>query len=87
MFHVKQIAKQMVIMMIDREQKFIDIHPILDYAKKLKCPYIAIIGGKGTGKTYGCVDNAIVDFYNSDMRHPFFYVRRYDTTFTKSINR
>lgn len=72
-------------MMIDREQKFIDIHPILEYAKKLKCPYIAIIGGKGTGKTYGCVDNAIVDFYNSDMRHPFFYVRRYDKTFTKSI--
>ena len=72
-------------MMIDREQKFIDIHPILDYAKKLNCPYIAIIGGKGTGKTYGCVDNAIVDFYNSDMRHPFFYVRRYDKTFTKSI--
>ena len=71
--------------MIDHEQKFIDIHPILNHAKKINCPYIAIIGGKGTGKTYGCVDNAIVDFYNSDMKHPFFYVRRYDKTFTKSI--
>ena len=86
MFRAKQMAvKQAVKIMIDREQKFIDIHPILEYAKKLNCPYIAIIGGKGTGKTYGCVDNAIVDFYNSDMRHPFFYVRRYDKTFTKSI--
>lgn len=71
--------------MIDKELRFIDIKPIHDYAEKINCPFIAIIGGKGTGKTYGCVDQAIIDFYNSDMKRPFFYVRRYDKTFTKSI--
>lgn len=71
--------------MIDKEQKFIDIHPIYNYAESINCPYIAIIGGKGTGKTWGCVEKAVQDFYKSDMKHPFFYVRRYDKTFTKSI--
>ena len=71
--------------MIDNEVKFIDVRPIRDYAEKINCPYIGIIGGKGTGKTYGCVDLAIQDFYESGMKHPFFYVRRYDKTFTKSI--
>lgn len=71
--------------MIDNEMKFIDVRPIREYAEKINCPYIGIIGGKGTGKTYGCVDLAIQDFYKSDMKHPFFYVRRYDKTFTKSI--
>ena len=88
MFHVKQFrttAKQAVKQMIDNEVKFIDVRPIRDYAEKINCPYIGIIGGKGTGKTYGCVDLAIQDFYKSDMKHPFFYVRRYDKTFTKSI--
>lgn len=88
MFHMKQfqtMAKQAVKQMIDSEVKFIDVRPIRDYAEKINCPYIGIIGGKGTGKTYGCVDMAIQDFYKSDMKHPFFYVRRYDKTFTKSI--
>lgn len=88
MFHVKQfqtMAKQAVKQMIDSEVKFIDVRPIREYAEKINCPYIGIIGGKGTGKTYGCVDMAIQDFYKSDMKHPFFYVRRYDKTFTKSI--
>lgn len=88
MFHVKQFrttAKQAVKQMIDSEVKFIDVRPIRDYAEKINCPYIGIIGGKGTGKTYGCVDLAIQDFYESGMKHPFFYVRRYDKTFTKSI--
>ncbi|MBO5816129.1 MAG: phage DNA encapsidation protein [Bacteroidales bacterium] len=71
--------------MIDEEMKFIDIAPIRDYAEKINCPFIAIIGGKGTGKTYGCIDRAIIDFYKSNEKYPFFYVRRYDKTFTKSI--
>ena len=71
--------------MIDTEMKFIDINPIRAYAEKINCPFVAIIGGKGTGKTWGCVDRAIIDFYKSEMKHPFFYVRRYDKTFTKSI--
>lgn len=88
MFHVKQMMvnlSRMVKQMIDSEVKFIDVRPIREYAEKINCPYIGIIGGKGTGKTYGCVDMAIQDFYKSDMKHPFFYVRRYDKTFTKSI--
>lgn len=88
MFHVKQMTanqKRTVKQMIDNEVKFIDVRPIREYAEKINCPYIGIIGGKGTGKTYGCVDMAIQDFYKSDMKHPFFYVRRYDKTFTKSI--
>lgn len=71
--------------MTEKEMRFIDIHPILEYGKKINCPYLAIIGGKGTGKTWGCVDRAIRDFYDSNMKHPFFYVRRYDKTFTRSI--
>lgn len=71
--------------MIDKEMRFIDVHPIYNYAKSINCPFIAIIGGKGTGKTWGCIDKAIVDFYDSKEKKPFFYVRRYDKTFTKSI--
>lgn len=65
--------------------QFIDINPIVEKAKELDCPYIAIIGGKGTGKTYGCVDYAIKDFFKDNSKRPFFYVRRYDKTFTPSI--
>ena len=65
--------------------QYIDIHPIVEKAKELNCPYIAIIGGKGTGKTYGCVDYAIKDFFQPHSKRPFFYVRRYDKTFTPSI--
>ena len=88
MFHVKQMTvnrQRKVKQMNDNEVKFIDVRPIREYAEKINCPYIGIIGGKGTGKTYGCIDMAIQDFYKSDMKHPFFYVRRYDKTFTKSI--
>lgn len=65
--------------------QYIDINPIVKKAKELECPYIAIIGGKGTGKTYGCIDYALRDFFNDNSQRPFAYVRRYDKTFTKSI--
>lgn len=65
--------------------QFIDINPIVEKAKELNCPYIAIIGGKGTGKTYGCVDYAIRDYFQPHSKRPFFYARRYDKTFTPSI--
>ena len=65
--------------------QFIDINPIVEKAKELNCPYIAIIGGKGTGKTYGCVDYALKDFFNGNSKRPFFYARRFDKTFTPSI--
>ena len=65
--------------------QYIDINPIVAKAKELKCPYIAIIGGKGTGKTYGCVDYAIRDFFDKGSHRPFFYARRYDKTFTENL--
>lgn len=65
--------------------KYIDINPIVEKAKELNCPYIGIIGGKGTGKTYGCVDYALKDFFAKNSKRPFFYARRYDKTFTPSI--
>lgn len=63
----------------------IDINPIVEKAKELNCPFIGIIGGKGTGKTYGCVDYGIKDFFKDNSKRPFFYARRYDKTFTPSI--
>lgn len=65
--------------------QFIDINPIIAKAKEINCPFIAIIGGKGTGKTYGCVNYALRDFFKDNSQRPFFYARRYDKTFTKSI--
>ena len=64
--------------------EYIDINPIVEKAKELDCPFIAIIGGKGTGKTYGCIDYAIKQFFANNNR-PFFYCRRYDKTFTESL--
>lgn len=65
--------------------QYIDINPIVEKAKELNCPFIAIIGGKGTGKTWGCVDFALKDFYKPASGRPFYYVRRYDKTFTPSL--
>ena len=66
--------------------QFIDINPIVEKAKELNCPYIAIIGGKGTGKTWGCVDYALKHgIKKTGGITPFFYARRYDKTFTQSI--
>ena len=65
--------------------RYIDINPILEKAKELNCPYIGVIGGKGTGKTYWCVDYGLKDFFRDNSKRPFFYVRRYDKTFTPSI--
>ena len=58
--------------------QYIDLNPIVKKAKELDCPYIAIIGGKGTGKTYGCIDYALRDFFKDNSQRPFAYVRRYD---------
>ena len=62
---------------------FIDVAPIVEIAKRENCPYIGIIGGKGTGKTWGCVDWSLKESKNFTI--PFFYARRYDKTFTASI--
>lgn len=65
--------------------QYIDANPIIEHAKSINCPYVGIIGGKFTGKTYGCVDYALRDFYAENSGRPFFYARRYDKTFTTSI--
>lgn len=70
---------------MDVLMQYIDINPIVKKAKELECPFIAIIGGKGTGKTYGCIDYALRDFFKDNSQRTFAYVRRYDKTFTKSI--
>lgn len=63
--------------------KFIDINPIVEIAKKEKCPFIGIIGGKGTGKTWGCVKYALDN--SNNFTKPFFYARNFDKTFTKNL--
>lgn len=65
--------------------RYIDINPIVEKAKELNCPYIAIIGAKETGKTYGCVDYGIKDFFKDKSERAFFYARRYDKTFTRNL--
>lgn len=65
------------------ENGHIVLQPIIDIAKQLECPYIALIGEKRIGKTYGCVKYALQDYYKTGA--PFFYARRYDKTFTESI--
>lgn len=84
---MKQLLKtlKVVLIMNNELMQYIDINPIVDKAKELNCPFIAIIGGKGTGKTYGCVDYALRDFFKKGSGRPFFYARRYDKTFTPSL--
>lgn len=69
--------------MPDELVRFIDINPIVDVAKRENCPFIGIVGGKGTGKTWGCVKWGLDN--SNNFTKPFFYVRRFDKTFTKSI--
>lgn len=61
----------------------LNIYPILDIAKKIQCPYIAFIGEKRVGKTYGCVGYGLKEYMKDGS--VFFYTRRYDKTFTASI--
>lgn len=59
------------------------LSPIIKIAESLNCPYIALIGEKRIGKTFGCIEYAYEHFYKD--KSPAFYVRRYDKTFTESI--
>ena len=61
----------------------LNIYPIVKIAKELDCPFIAFIGEKRVGKTYGCVGYGLKDFYKTGF--PMFYIRRYDKTFTENI--
>ena len=61
----------------------LNIYPIVKIAKELNCPFIALIGEKRIGKTYGGVGYGLKDFYKSGA--PMFYIRRYDKTFTENI--
>ena len=59
------------------------MHPIIELAKEIDCPFIALIGEKRIGKTYGCIKYGLQEFYKSGV--PMFYARRYDKTFTENI--
>ena len=61
----------------------LNIYPIIDIAKKYDCPFIALIGEKRIGKTYGCISYGLKQFYATGA--PMFYARRYDKTFTENI--
>lgn len=65
------------------ENGHINIHPIIEIAKEIDCPFIAFIGEKRIGKTYGCIKYGLQEFYKSGT--PMFYARRYDKTFTENI--
>lgn len=59
------------------------LHPIIEIAREIDCPFIALIGEKRIGKTYGAFDYGLREFYKTG--HPMFYARRYDKTFTENI--
>lgn len=61
----------------------LNIYPILDIAKKLDCPFIAFIGEKRIGKTYGPIDYGLQEFYKHG--YPMFYIRRHKETFTENV--
>lgn len=59
------------------------LKPIIDIAKSYDCPFIALIGEKRIGKTYGCFAYGLKEYYKHG--YPMFYARRYDKTFTENI--
>lgn len=59
------------------------LQPIIDIAKSLDCPFIALIGEKRIGKTYGCFNYGLHEHYKDGSS--MFYARRYDKTFTENI--
>ena len=61
----------------------LNIYPIIDIAKEYNCPFIALIGEKRIGKTYGCISYGLKQFYENGA--VMFYARRYDKTFTENI--
>ena len=40
---------------MENESKYYSPDPVIDYAEKIGCPFVAIAGGKGNGKTYGII--------------------------------
>lgn len=65
------------------ENGYLNINPIIEIAKEYDCPFIALIGEKRIGKTYGCVGYGLHEYYKHGYK--MFYARRYDKTFTESI--
>lgn len=48
--------------------------PLINKADELKSPFVAILGGKGNGKTYGVIHYAIKQFFETGRK--FVYLRR-----------
>ena len=61
----------------------LNIYPVIEIAKELDCPFIAFIGEKRIGKTYGPIGYGLKEFYKHG--YPMFYIRRHKETFTENI--
>ena len=59
---------------------YYSIMPLIEYAKSIRCPFIAAIGGKGNGKTFSSLKYALKERVEQDFICR--YVRRYDKTIT-----
>ena len=60
---------------MESESKYYSPVPVIEYAEKINCPFIAIAGGKGNGKTYG-----IIQYYLKERiktGRVLRYLRRY----------
>ena len=59
---------------------FYSVIPLIEYAKKINCPFVAAIGGKGNGKTYSAILYALKEYFENG--YICRYLRRYDKTIT-----
>ena len=57
------------------EKRFYNVNPIIEYARKINCPFIGIAGGKGNGKTYGLIEWALHQYFETGRC--LRYLRRY----------
>ena len=55
--------------------RYYDVNPILEYGKKINCPFIGVAGGKGNGKTYGFLQWALKQYFETGRC--LRYLRRY----------
>lgn len=59
---------------------FYSVIPLIEYGKKINCPFVAAIGGKGNGKTFSAILYALKQYF--EYGYICRYLRRYDKTIT-----
>lgn len=59
-------------------KEYYDITPLIEYARKINCPWLGCVGGKGNGKTYSIILYALKEFVKT--RRCMRYLRRYDVS-------